>query len=63
MLHAQAVPVNRIYLEALYRAAKRAKPVNPRRPKEGCKHWFIYVKHPCGPPTEVCQDCGHERAA
>jgi hypothetical protein len=27
-----------------------------------CKHWYITVKHPCGPATEVCQDCGHERA-
>lgn len=27
-----------------------------------CKHWFNIKKHPCGPATTICQDCGREEA-
>lgn len=52
---------NTIYREALYHAAQKAKK-HRGMPKEGCKHWFIPIKHACGPATKVCQDCGDERA-
>lgn len=51
-----------IYREALYHNVQRIKKSVRGLPEKGCKHWYVSVKHPCGPATKICLDCGDERA-
>lgn len=51
-----------IYREALYRNVQRIKKSVRGMPEAGCKHWYVPVKHACGPATKICLDCGREEA-
>lgn len=53
---------NTIYREALHHNVQRIKKSVRGMPEAGCKHWFVPVKHACGPATKICLDCGREEA-
>jgi len=54
---------NTIRQEARYHDAQRIKKSVRGLPEAGCKHWYVPVKHACGPATRICLDCGREEAA